>query len=68
MSPERILGKLNEENHLELGKADIFSVGAILYTFVLGKTPFDGGTNGALVKTLKKGRLLELKGLIKKTQ
>ena len=39
MSPERILGKLNENNQMELGKSDIFSVGAILYTLVIGKTP-----------------------------
>jgi serine/threonine protein kinase len=66
MSPERILGKLNENNLMDLGKADIFSIGAILYTIVLGKTPFDGSTNGALVKTLKKGKLLDLKGMIKR--
>lgn len=66
MSPERILGKLNENNQMELGKSDIFSVGAILYTLVLGKTPFEGNTNGVLVKALKKGKLMELKGMIKK--
>lgn len=36
LSPEQVLGKRSD------GRADIFSLGVILYEMVAGKTPFDG--------------------------
>ena len=42
MSPERIQGEIDTENEYEMAKADIWSVGVILFTLVFGKPPFDG--------------------------
>ena len=57
MSPERIQGEIDTENEYEMAKADIWSVGVILFTLVFGKPPFDGNANSPLVKTIKKGNI-----------
>lgn len=43
LSPEQVLGKRSD------GRADIFSLGVILYEMVAGKTPFDGVDVNALM-------------------
>ena len=57
MSPERIKGEIDTENDYEMAKADIWSVGVILFTLVFGKPPFDGSTSSSLAKAIKKGRI-----------
>lgn len=43
LSPEQVLGKRSD------GRADIFSLGVIIYEMVAGKTPFDGVDVNALM-------------------
>ena len=44
------------ENDIEaLKKADIWSIGVILYLLVSGKLPFEAKTNEELVEKIKKG-------------
>lgn len=43
LSPEQVLGKRSD------GRADIFSLGVIIYEMVAGKTPFDGIDVNALM-------------------
>ena len=57
MSPERIQGEIDTENEYEMAKADIWSVGVILFILVFGKPPFDGNHNSSLVKSIKKGKI-----------
>ena len=66
MAPERIMGKINDKYEVELAKADMWSVGAIIYTLIFGKTPFQGETIGTLVKHLKKCKLPDLNGYKKR--
>ena len=40
-----------------MAKADIWSVGVILFILVFGKPPFEGNQNAALVKSIKKGSI-----------
>jgi len=65
MSPERIMGKMNDKYDVELAKADMWSVGAIIYVLIFGKMPFQANTTGMLVKHLKKCKLPDLNGMKK---
>jgi serine/threonine protein kinase len=42
-------------------KVDLWSVGVLIHVLVFGKVPFEGETYSQLVKTIKKGKLKELK-------
>ena len=65
MAPERIIGTLNDRFDVELAKADIWSVGAIIHLLVFGKTPFQANTNSLLIKALKRSKMPELKSFTK---
>ena len=57
MSPERISGEIDSENNYQAAKADIWSVGVLLFLLVFGKPPFDGKLNTSLVKSIKAGNI-----------
>ena len=40
-----------------MAKADIWSVGVILFILVFGKPPFEGKQNAALRKSIMKGNI-----------
>ena len=57
MSPERIEGNL--DNDAESNKrADIWSIGIIIYIIFCGRPPFEGKTTEELVEKIKKGEYL----------
>lgn len=54
MAPERIKGGL--DNHSEsFKKADIWSVGVLLYILISGNPPFEGKTNEELYNNINSG-------------
>ncbi len=54
MSPERIQGKLDNEFE-SFKKADMWSVGVLLFTLIAGVPPFDGKTNDELYEKISAG-------------
>ena len=42
MAPERVCGKMSDRSEYDMSKADIWSVGVILFILVFGKPPFEG--------------------------
>lgn len=57
MSPERICGELDLGNDFVLNKADVWSVGVLLFLLVFGKPPYDGKMTTSLVKAIKNGNV-----------
>lgn len=53
MAPERIIGEIDCENEYTTAKADVWSVGVLLFLLVFGKPPFDGKHTTSLVKNIK---------------
>lgn len=52
MSPEQASGQINE-----LGPAtDVYSLGAVLYTILTGKTPFSGNDAAGILQAVKEGK------------
>jgi len=65
MVPERIAGKCEKG---DMGKSDMWAVGALIYCLVFGETPFEANTSAVLVKHIKRNKLSKLKGFLRKTQ
>ena len=57
MSPERIQGKLDNDVDA-FKKADMWSVGVLLYILIIGLPPFDGKTVDELYENISKGEFL----------
>ena len=57
MSPERIQGKLENDSEA-FKKADMWSVGVLLYILITGQPPFDGKTVDELYENICKGEFL----------
>ena len=52
MSPERIKGMLDLKDMDSLQKADMWSVGILLYILISGHPPFEGKTNDDLYNSI----------------
>ena len=57
MAPERVTGKMTDMSEYDMQKADIWSVGVLLFLLVFGKPPFDGLLTGNIVKSIKKASI-----------
>ena len=57
MAPERVSGKMMGVSEYDEMKADIWSVGVILFILVFGRPPFNGALTSNLVKSIKKGQI-----------
>jgi serine/threonine protein kinase len=54
MSPERITGGIKAED-IELAKrADIWSIGVIMFILITGKLPFEGNNCAELFESIRK--------------
>jgi serine/threonine protein kinase len=61
MAPERVYGEIKPDNDSQTCKVDMWSVGVLIHVLVFGRVPFEGETYSELVKTIKKGKLKEMK-------
>jgi len=57
MSPERVNGDLDKGTDDIKQKADMWSVGVIMFMLFFGKAPFEGSQNSSLVKSIRAAHL-----------
>ena len=57
MSPERIQGAM-EKDFISQSKADLWSVGVILYLLISGRPPFEAETNDELIDKISRSEFM----------
>jgi serine/threonine protein kinase len=57
MAPERITGAMEGTTEMKMAKADVWSVGILLFMMVFGRPPFEGAMISNLVKGIKKASI-----------
>lgn len=53
MAPERVLGKIKVYNLESCKKADLWSVGIIMFLLFIGELPFEGNSCQEVIEKMK---------------